>query len=131
MRPPAQVVIAATVSLLLSLASCAEFLGPAESGTFTAEARPPDLELSNRTGAPVYYFAIEAELAARALWAPCTDPRACRSVAAGERTRIALDAVPGYDDISPERVLVYWWHLVPSTDGSFAAEDIRVVAVDL
>jgi len=98
-------------------------------GNLAVKVTPPDLELTNVSPATVYYFAIESGLAIRANWAPCADPEKCPGIPAFSSRRLAYADIGGYS-ATATRVVVYWWHLVPSGAG-FKPDSIRGTVVDL
>jgi hypothetical protein len=119
----------AFVAVLVSLAGCgtATFsLG----GPLAIRAGAGDLQLENRTSAPVYTFVIERETAAVANWAPCTNPATCEAIAPGQQRRIAYDDIPGYEP-GDDEAIVYWWHLIPAPGGGFATDSMRSEVVPL
>lgn len=89
-----------------------------------------EVELDNRTNAPVYTFVIERDAAARSMWGPCSNPATCDAISPGQERRIAYDDIAGYEPGADEAI-VYWWHLVPAPGGGFAPDSIRSEVVRL
>ena len=115
------------VACVLALA-CTSSTGPI-GGQLRVNPAPPALQLTNESPAPVYIFAIEADLAIRANWAPCTDPAQCRSIKVGATDDLAYADIAGYTP-SATHAIVYWWHLVCSGDG-YRPDSIRAVSAEL
>ena len=120
---------AVAVAAVLSVLSCA---APTDviGGRLVVGVAPPVLHLTNRSPAPVYFFAIEGGLAMRANWGPCTDPAHCRGIAAGGSFALPLDDVAGYH-AEAKTLLVYWWHLIPGGPTGFHPDSIRVAGAQL
>ena len=117
-----------SVLIILAVSACDLLSGPREAGSLRVASTGSELVLRNTGGRTVYYFAIEAGLAARALWAPCTRPDRCDGVAAGQRRSLSFDSLAGYEP-GAEVALVYWWHLEPTGGGDFQPDLVRVEAV--
>ncbi len=86
------------------------------------EPRSEVLRVSNGRAEPIYVFAIDQEWAAAAIWAICTDPVECDQVAPLEAASFPMPAGDA------ARVILYWWHLVPTDDG-FEADRVRAMVV--
>jgi hypothetical protein len=114
---------------LLPIVSCTQTTEPATDGVLRAEARPPNLHLTNRSRETVYWTVFEADFAARADWAPCTDPIRCPRLEPGETRRHSYSEITGYS-ASAENAIVFWWHLVPQS-GQFTVDRIRALRVRL
>jgi hypothetical protein len=88
------------------------------------------LRLTNTTTEPVYWFAIESATAARVDWFGCYDPARCPSIPPGQTRRLPYDSIMGYSR-GAEKVIIYWWHLVPDAQRGFRTEGMRSILVDL
>jgi hypothetical protein len=106
--------------------ACSSPAGPVEVATTPDQS----IRMSNGTNAPIYYFAIDANALALANWAPCTDPVTCPNVQPGKARLIPFSEIALY---SPETAMavVYWWHLKPQGEGTFAPDSIRALQVSL
>jgi hypothetical protein len=93
-------------------------------------AAPPVLNLSNVSPATIYTFPIEAGLAMRANWAPCSDPAHCNGIKPGATTELPYAQIAGYE-AGATHAIVYWWHLVPDGSAGFRPDSIRAVPVRL
>ncbi len=98
-------------------------------GRLTVRRAPPTLQLTNESPAPVYILPIEAGLAIRANWAPCTDPAQCRGIRVGATEELAYTDIAGYTDTATHAI-VYWWHLVRRS-GGYEPDSIRAIPVEL
>jgi hypothetical protein len=108
--------------------ACTSSAGPS-GDQLRVNPAPPTLQLTNESPAPVYIFAIEADLAIRANWAPCTDPLECRSIQVGATADLAYTDIAGYS-ASARHAIVYWWHLV-RRGGGYEPDSIRAVGAEL
>jgi len=115
------------VICVLSLA-CTSSTAPI-GGRLRVNPAPPTLQLTNESPAPVYIFVIEAGLAIRANWAPCTDPAQCRRIRVGATDELAYTEIAGYTE-SATHAIVYWWHLV-RRGGGYEPDSIRAVGAEL
>ena len=109
------------VALALYALGCESPMGV--DRTVTVSIVGDSLRLENPTLRPAYFFAVEAETAARINWAPCTDPSKCQAVPPQGTLSIPLAEVTGFEADS-EVALVYWWHLVARL-GSHRSPEIR------
>jgi hypothetical protein len=80
--------------------------------------------------ATIYTLPIEAELAARANWAPCSDPAHCSGIKPWESQELPYAQITGYA-AGATHAIVYWWHLVPDGTTGFKPDSIRAVVVRL
>ena len=88
----------------------------------TAAATAEGIRFTNRTDRPIYYTAFEREYAARVMFAPCTDPALCPSIAPRGEAVIPFAMIGGYEPGKRE-AMVYWWHLAPAnTEGRLVEE---------
>src|SRR5437879_10739241 len=115
------------VTCAISLA-CGSHTAPI-AGRLAVKVAPPNLELTNVSPATVYYLAMESGLAMRSNWAPCTDPEKCSGIPVFASHTLAYTDIAGYG-ATATRIVVYWWHLVPSGAG-FKPDSIRGTVVDL
>ncbi len=111
------------------LSACEPVTGPTPGELFVT-SDPPNLLLTNQGDRPVFYFAITQELAQRANWEPCTDPDTCDRLDRHSTAQISIDSVTG-DPTEGDAVLVYWWHLIPASEGGFEPDTVRVSGVEL
>jgi hypothetical protein len=94
-----------------------------------ARATADGLELTNRSGAPVYYRARDPLSLALSGPIPCLEPLDCPSVPAGGSVTVPFEeAIVGYRP-DTEQALVHWWHFVQQPDGSAAADEVRTIEV--
>jgi hypothetical protein len=114
--------------LFLSLA-CSNATDPSV-GTLVVRRTPPSLELTDRSVAPVYYFAIERGSLAYIDWAPCVDPAYCSPVDAGGRISLKYSKIAGYFP-GAKQAVVFWWHVVPGAADALQPDSVRAVVVDL
>jgi hypothetical protein len=112
----------------LTASACDLLSGPRQAGSLAVSSTGSELVLENTGGRTIYYFTIEQRMAARVLWAPCTDPVRCAGVPPGQRRSLPHDSVAGFAPES-EVALVYWWHLEPASGGVFAPDSVRVETV--
>lgn len=125
--------VAAGVTAVLALASCADPTGVVESEGVRFEAHSRGLTIRNPGSSAIYFFAIDQELAMRVLWRACgltpvADPSQCGpGVRAGGKREVPGAEIPGWGG-SP-RVIVFWWKLVPALEGGFQVDSLRVVVV--
>jgi hypothetical protein len=118
------------VSFVLMLAlACGSATGPI-GGNLAVRAAPPVLNLSNVSPATIYTFPIEAGLAMRANWAPCSDPAHCSGIKPGATEELPYAQIAGYG-AGATHAIVYWWHLVPDGTTGFRPDSIRGVPVRL
>jgi hypothetical protein len=113
--------VALVTTLAILALGCESAVGPDQG--LSASIVGDSLRLENGTPRPTYFFEVEAGLAARINWAPCSDPRTCQAVAPGSALMIPLTDVFGFEEDS-EVVLVYWWYLVPRR-GKYQPDAIR------
>jgi hypothetical protein len=126
--------MAATVAAVFTLTSCTDPTGVAESEGVRVEARSFGLVIQNRSDSGIHYFALDQESAARTTWVGCgwhpvTDPdQECGpGLRPGEKQDVAAAGIPGWG--TSEKVVVYWWHLVPAPGGGFVQDSIRALVV--
>ncbi len=117
------------VGALLVTLSCHSPTGVI-GGQLAVSATPPIVQLANQSQTPVYFFAIESGLAARADWAPCTDPSHCLALPPMASTDLPYSDIAGYES-GAQTAIVYWWHLVPGGATGFRPDSIRAVIVQL
>jgi len=118
------------VGFVLVLAqACGSATGPL-GGNLVVRAAPPALSLSNESPATIFTFPIEATLAMRANWAPCSDPAHCSGIKPGDTKELPYAQIAGYA-AGATQAIVYWWHLVPDGTAGFKPDSIRAVPVRL
>jgi hypothetical protein len=111
-------------------ASCSDPTGP--SGTLLQGlSSPPAVVLTNLSGSPVYYYAIEAVTATFISWAPCVDPERCIRVPPHGNRSLMPEEITGY--FNGGTALIYHYRLVPERPGSarFRPDSIRALAIPL
>jgi hypothetical protein len=119
-----------TLAAALLLAACGS---PSEAGPdkgLTASTRAHSLFLTNTTSEPVYWFAVESSTAARIDFFGCYDPVRCPSISPGHTRRLPYDSIEGYSP-GAEKVIIYWWHLVPDAQRGFRMERMNSILVEL
>lgn len=119
----------AALALSLGAAACAFDVTGSGNG-FSARIDGAELVLHNGTSRTVYYFAGDRETLALMLWGPCADPATCDGIPAGRERRIGSSEVVGMNPNTRE-VIVYAWHLVPTSDGKFQPRWLDEVIVQL
>jgi hypothetical protein len=105
---------------------------------FTCDPTSPDgnvevrfvedgLLVSNDTGATIFYTAVNPR--SLVLWAVCTDPASCPSIAAGETVAVPFDRIVGWEgDPAAENVSFHYWRL-KRVGGGIAVSDVRTMHV--
>ncbi|HET7563694.1 MAG TPA: hypothetical protein VFJ96_01770 [Gemmatimonadaceae bacterium] len=111
--------------------ACGNPSGPDAKGYLDVQAVAPNLELQNRSAAPIYTRIVDSEYAALSLWMPCTDPAKCTALQPAERREVPYIKIKGYSPSSTREVIVYWYHLVPdsTSDTGFAPDTIRSMRI--
>jgi hypothetical protein len=115
--------------LVVLLTSCDLTTAPGR-GDLRASVRDGTLLLMNRSRAPIFFFAIDQDMAALANWAPCTNPGTCPPVLPGAQMAVPQERIAGFGFDGRQNVLVYWWYLVPR-NGELTPDTIRVVGVQM
>jgi hypothetical protein len=108
--------------------ACSDATGITD-GPLTVQRRQETVELSNASDAPLHYFILEREIAARVDWVTCAGP-ACRAVPPLGSVSVPNSQILGYSPAARE-VLVYWWRGVSDGQGGLRAGRIRHVVVPL
>jgi hypothetical protein len=111
--------------LIVMVCGCADPAWYGGEGGVQAKVGRAGVELQNERARAIYYHAADRETAARIMWRPCDEPARCDAVAAGARVLVPGTAIIGWRT-SPE-VIVYWWHLDPSSSGGFRVDSVRHV----
>lgn len=89
------------------------------------------IRLENQSSRTIYYSILTTELAARALWGPCTRPdEGCASLEPHARAEVPYSRIAGYERRSRE-ALLRWWHLVERSDGGWPVDEVRQVRIRL
>jgi hypothetical protein len=117
--------LAATISV-----ACSDPIGP-RGNLLGGRSWPPAVVLTNLSGSPVYYFAVEATTATVISWAPCVDPERCGSVPAHGSRSLTPEEIPGY--FKGGTALIHHYRLVPERPGSarFRPDSIRSLGIPL
>jgi hypothetical protein len=116
----------AAILLLVTTLACASPSDVLQRDGIQLRAEANALDITNRTSANVYFFAVGSNTATLILWAPCTRPDVCRNVESGRTLSVDYEAITGGKEPG---LIVYWWHLVPAGDGTFTFDSIRAEAV--
>lgn len=119
-----------TLLSVLALLGCAEPTGPVNSELLVADARQGTVRLANRTREPVYYFVVERDFAALALFAACTDPATCAKVPARGTIEVDYDDVAGYKAGAAEAIVLHY-RLVAADGGGFRPDSVRALVIPL
>lgn len=128
MRPLVRLALAAAFPLAACSSNTAAPHGDPASAVAEAVAGQ-GVRFTNPSSATVYYTALERDFAARALFAPCTDPAICPSVGPGRQTIIPYSLIGGYE-AGKREVIVYYWRLEPA-EGGHVARDMRSAVVQV
>jgi hypothetical protein len=112
-------------ALLLGAAALGACSDPTTFGSRGVEVRADaeGVEILNQRNRTIYYFAADRNTLALINWAACDQPAQCPGVAASERKRIPPSEIHGWG--TSNEVIVYWWHLLPRTEGGFRVDSIR------
>jgi hypothetical protein len=88
------------------------------------------VQVTNSGDQPVYYAAFEKGWATQGLfiWAPCTNPARCASIAAHGTVTIPFQQIDHYTTDAKEG-LVYYWELSPTRDGAYEASNMQSLVV--
>lgn len=123
--------VLATLCLSVLLAGCSEAPGPLDpSAPLNVSVASRSLRLENQGSRTIYYLILESDLAARALWAPCTRPdEPCARLEPYAAVQVPYSDISGYEPGSREAI-VYWYHLL-ERDGGWEVDEIRSVRVRL
>lgn len=108
--------------------ACSGTTDPTRIGGVYAVSRDGNLEVRNRTDAPVFTFIVGRETANLIDWFPCVDAARCPPIPPGESRR---QANPRKIDGSREKeAVVSWWHVVATPNG-LHPDSIRSAVVPL
>ena len=119
-----------TALLIVSAANaCSTVSGPSSGDGVGAAARNGQLEVRNRSDQPVFIFVIGRVAAAYTDWIACADASACPPIPTGGRQLFPYPA--SRSGVVEREALVFWWHAVRGTDGSFRPDSIRALIVPL
>lgn len=129
MRKPLILIVLCLSSLL---AGCGESPGPLDpSAPLNVSVASRSLLLKNENSRTIFYLIMTSDMAARALWAPCTSPeQPCARLEPQESVQVPYSQISGYERGSREAV-IFWYHLVPQEVGGWRADEIRSVRVRL
>jgi len=112
--------------LLSTLSSCSVFESDEEARKVLVLSIAPNLIITNKTEARIYYFVVGRETAARINWAPHTNRD--QSIAKNAIVKISHRDV--YRAETEKEVIVYWWHAI-NTIGSIKPSEIQAIVVEL
>jgi hypothetical protein len=124
MKPASSILFAALV-----FAGCDNPVRPS-SDLIIARSSNKTLQITNTSNDPVYTFAADSRTLALLDWAVCVDPIACSHVDAHDTQGIPYSSIIG-QPAAGSTVVVYHWRLVPKAGGTFEADSIRALTVDL
>jgi hypothetical protein len=111
----------------MAILGCENALDVAEAADVRVEADGDALIVTNGRPAPIFYFAVDADLAATIDWSPCTAAPQCPSVPAQTVLRVAYRQVFG--SRSGGDVLFYWWHVMEEATGARQPDSVRMLRV--
>ena len=115
-------------AILIFSAACGEPTGVTGEAV-QASVTEAGVRVINPGEEPIYYFAVDASVAARISWVPCTDPEECPRIEPGSVRIIPFEEVGFWDETSVNAI-VYWWHLGPRFRGGFGPDSIRGVLAE-
>lgn len=123
--------LAPFVALLLLAGACSDSTGPGAAPSVSVSRSAGTIELRNPGPEPLAYFAIEVNLAARANWAPCTDPGpGCLRLPAHGAVTVPYAEITGYEP-GATTALLFSWRVVPDAAGGYRVADLSSQAVGL
>jgi hypothetical protein len=113
------------IALLAALVSaCSDTTGVVRDGVgVTMDGT--GLRIHNARDEKIYIFALEANTAAVSLWGPCSNPTTCEAIEPGATEQLPRERIGGWGN--SDTVILWWWHLVPATQGSFKPDSIRAI----
>jgi hypothetical protein len=112
---------------VVSMAGCSELLlGTGSPGAVEVRVDPGGVTITNRTADPVGYAVFDSGVAAVVNWAPCVAPE-CPWIQPWESAWVPAQSVREWK--GGEALIVFWWHAVPSADGTYAADSIRSICL--
>lgn len=114
------------------LAGCDARPGPLEpSAPLNVSVASRSIRLENQNSRTIYYLIMTADMAARALWAPCTSPEEpCARLEPNASVEVPYSQIAGYERGSREAI-VFWWHLLEREGGGWTVDEVRSVRVRL
>lgn len=118
------------LSVGLALLGCAEPTGPVSSELLVADARQGTVRLANLTRESIYYFVVERDFAALALFGQCTNPVTCPKVPARRTIEVDYDDIAGYE-AGAEEAIVLHYRLVAADGGGFRPDSVRALVIPL
>lgn len=114
------------LAILVGLAACDTGTGPADD--VTASLETGGLVITNRTAGTIYYAATSPR--SLALIAIGTDPEETPHLAAGATVTMPYADIVGWEgDSEADRVVLYYWRLVPAGGDGWRAEDVHSLEV--
>ena len=127
--------IAVMILSLTTVLSCNREKGATGPGLLTRDnvqvtVHNQTLNISNQTGSTIFYAVFPKSLIPLIDWMPCTDPDICpNQVENGKSTTLTYAEVLG--GVEDDTVILYWWHLVRKTDGSYHFDNIHPLEITL
>lgn len=124
--------VLAMLCLSAVLAGCGESPGPlGPSAPLNVAVESRSLLLKNENSRTIYYLIMTSDMAARALWAPCTSPeQPCARLEPNASVQVPYSQISGYERGSREAI-IFWYHLLEQDGGGWRADEIRSVRVRL
>lgn len=107
-----------------AIVACTSPAAPTGTGGVETLARNGQIEITNRTRAPIFTFVVGREGLALADWVPCVDAAKCQPLAPGAQRSAPYP-------IGEREALVNWWHAVMGLDGRLRPDRIHVAIVPL
>lgn len=114
-----------TTLLFVTLAACSDVLGVSSPEGVTARTFSTGLLITNETGDSIGYNAMDAGVAARALWVPCMGLE-CAWIPSGEAEWVPAEEIPGWKET--ETLGLSWWH-ARLEEGEFQPDSVRGIQV--
>lgn len=105
--------------------ACSDPAGVSSDGV-RAEVTSTSVVITNSREAPISYIVLDRATAARTLWEPCAWV-GCPLVDSGDRVSLPLAEFLAHRESN--ELIVYWWHIVPSSNGDYRADSIRNLVV--
>lgn len=115
---------------ILGLSGCESPVG-GDDGTVTASIVGSDVRINNGTAHRIYYIAYLHNPGSTVDWFPCTNARACPSVAARSEVVIPLPA-DHWPGVPADQLVIGWWRLIPKVSPpGYHVSRIRYVTAPL
>jgi hypothetical protein len=106
------------------MAGCSDPAGVRQDGV-EVQIDETGLTIHNGRSDSIYIFASEGKTATVILWAPCSDPPRCEGIGAGTTRQVDKERVAGWGQSN--EVILWWWHLVPASEGGFRPDSVRAM----